>query len=41
LQVGGALRGKYEPVFVDGNAEQDPQERIISLIESEKPIVFV
>lgn len=40
LQVGGALRGKYEPVFVDGNAEQDPQERIISLIESEKPIVF-
>ena len=40
LQVGGALRGKYEPVFVDGNAEQNPLESIISLIETEKPIAF-
>lgn len=40
LQVGGALRGKFEPVFIDGNLEQDPQECIISLIESEKPIAF-
>lgn len=38
LQVGGALRGKFEPIFVDGNLEQNPQERIASWIEEEMPL---
>lgn len=40
LQVGGALRGKYEPIFVDGNLEKNPLEQIINLIVKENPIAF-
>ncbi len=40
LQVGGALRGRYQPIFVDGNLEKNPLEKIVSLIEKDAPIAF-
>ncbi len=34
LQVGASIQGKREYIFVDGNLEKDPQQKIISLCES-------
>jgi radical SAM superfamily enzyme YgiQ (UPF0313 family) len=36
LSVGAALQGRYDYVIVDGNMEQDPQKKILALLESGK-----
>jgi len=40
LQVAGALKEKFEPIFIDGNLEKDPLLKIISYIETEIPIAL-
>ncbi|CAG5076349.1 B12-binding domain-containing radical SAM protein [Parvicella tangerina] len=34
LQVGASVEGKYDYVFVDGNLEQDPEQKIMDLLSS-------
>lgn len=40
LQVGGAIGDRCTPIFVDGNLEQDPLERIVSYFEEGKILFF-
>lgn len=40
LQVGASIEEKYSYVFVDGNMESDPEEKILELIQNNEIRVF-